>query len=295
MRCWKGGNPYQLYEWSGIALNNRIYLTGRNVDTEYQHREEIAKAMQELQARNEDLERFASVAAHQLRSPPRTIAGIADALQEDYGHLLDAEALTYLSDIQSDADQMAEIVDGLYRFSKVQTLDDLKCEPVDLNKIMTLVQEHRGRLRCDECPSKGHCPYANKAPYKCPNKRESILYSDLPVVLGDKILLKEVLTNLIDNGFKFNESEHKVIQVSTTQKEDDPDRYLIHVKDNGIGINPQYHNKLFQMFQRMHPQYKGTGVGLALVSAIVRKFGGSITVSSAKGAGTRFSFDLKKA
>lgn len=239
------------------------------------HREEMHRAVADLEMRNQDLERFASMTAHQLRSPPRTIAGIAQALQEDYGHLLDADGLQFLADIREDAATMAEIVDGLYRVSKVRTMMDLPLEPIDLNVLLSDIRrinlKRGGLLR----------------------SQDKLLWTHLPLVKADKVLLVEVFRNLIENALKYNESHIKVIRIAAQGREDG--RWVITVTDNGIGIDPKYQPKMFQMFQRMHPQYKGTGVGLALVDAIIHKLGGVVTVQSAVGKGCTFTFDLAAA
>jgi signal transduction histidine kinase len=284
---------FRFYEWTSINLNGHIYVTGRDEGKEHQYKQDMAKAIADLESRNADLERFASVAAHQLRSPPRTIAGIAQAIKEDYGHLLDDEGQQFLEDIRLDADQMAEVVDGLYRFSKVRTSADMHIEPVDLNEVMQSIREVRAKKRCTQCPHGPACPRARKPPYDCPNKHDLIQHADLPVVLGNRLLMREVMTNLVDNGFKFNEAEHKLVTV--TAKSVVGGRWEIKVVDNGIGIDPQYHHKLFQMFERVHPRYAGTGVGLALVAAIINKLGGSIEVDSDIGGGTTFTFDVEGA
>jgi len=270
------GEPeaYRFYEWSTIELNGRIYVTGRDIGSERTHQTEMAKAIADLEARNADLERFASVTAHQLRSPPRTIAGIAQALKEDYAHLLDDEGRQFLEDVRVDADNMAEVVDGLYRFSKVRTTADLNIEPVDLNALLEHLHEQKRKRGCW-------------------GDGEDLLWDDLPTVLGDKVLLVEVFTNLIENGFKFNESSPKVVAITSMKRSDG--RWDIVVEDNGIGIDPQYQGKLFTMFQRVHPQYSGTGVGLALVAAIINKLGGQVAVKSDISAGATFTFDLEGA
>ncbi len=269
------GEPlkYLLFEWTGFDTNGKVYVNGRNAEAEHHHRVAMAKAISDLEARNLDLERFASVAAHQLRSPPRTIAGIAQALTEDYGHLLDEEGLQFLEDIRNDGDQMAEIVDGLFRFSKVRTSADMHIEPVDLNALI-------------------HTIYESKKKRGWEGDDRDLYWDAMPTVLGDEMLLTEVFLNLVDNGFKFNASKHKKVQISAVRSDD---RWFISVKDNGIGIDPAYHHKLFTMFERVHPSYPGTGVGLALVQAIVNKLCGEITVKSAPDKGTTFTFDLEGA
>lgn len=273
VRC-KGEPPqYKTYTWMSAVINGVLYTSGRNIDPEIEHREELQKAIADLQLRNADLERFASIAAHQLRSPPRTITGIVQALEEDYGHLLDTEGLLFLKDIRDDAEQMAEVVDGLYRFSKVRTQKEMTLEPVNLGTLMAEIQgtlAKQGILRSQDIIDWGH----------------------LPVIWGEKVLLFEVFKNLIENGLKFNESPVKIIEIDAKQRPRDY-RWEISVHDNGIGIDPKYQHKVFQMFQRMHPQYKGTGVGLALVAAIVQKMGGEIHLQSEVGKGTTFTFDFE--
>ena len=270
------GSPaqYRYFEWSSIDLDGKVYISGRDVGMERAHRIEMARAIQDLESRNSDLERFASVAAHQLRSPPRTIAGIAQALKEDYGDVIGEEGIQFLDDVHNDANQMAEIVDGLYRFSKVRTSADMRIEPVDLNQLLEHIFDSKTKRGCWE-------------------KNHELLWDHLPIVLGDKVLLQEAFSNLIDNGFKFNESEHKIVTVTANHQKDD--HWVIHVEDNGIGIDSQYHSKLFQMFERVHPSYIGSGVGLALVQAIINKLGGTVTVKSEIGKGSIFSFDLEGA
>jgi signal transduction histidine kinase len=192
-------------------------------------------------------------------------------LQEDYGHLLDDAGLQFLADIREDAAAMAEIVDGLYRVSKVRTMQGLPLEPVDLNEMladMLVSTTKRGLLR----------------------PQDRLTWDLLPLVKADKVLLTEVFRNFIENALKFNESEVKTIHVSAQTRPDG--RWDISVKDNGIGIDPKYQPKVFQMFQRMHPAYKGTGVGLALVAAIVQKLSGDVRLESAVDQGCTFTFDL---
>jgi len=265
------GRPYEYnsYEWACQVIGGKIYIIGKDIGAAQQHQDAMAKALQALQSRNDDLERFASVAAHQLRSPPRTIAGIADALSEDYGHLLDEEGKLFVQDIRNDAAQMAEIVDGLYRFSKVRTAKDMSRLPVDLNEVLQEISD----------------TYAKEADHT-----KQLQWRDLPVVLGDRVLLKEVFVNLIGNAFKFNESDVPTVKISASKRDDG--RWTLVVADNGIGIDPVYQPKLFTMFQRVHTNYAGTGVGLALVAAIIHKLGGTISVDSKPQEGATFKFDL---
>lgn len=268
------GEPpaFRWFEWKSVALDGKLYGSGRDITIEKEQQERMAKAIRDLEESNRDLEKFASVAAHQLRSPPRTILGVARALEEDYGDKLDEAGRVFLRDIRENAEQMGEIVNGLYRFSKVRTVDEMVVEPVNLDALLLTIRDMKAKRGC----------------FAEGNRKLSV--EKLPMVLGNPVLIQEVLINLIDNGFKFNKSPVQIVRVWATSREDG--RWDIHVGDNGVGIDPKYHKKLFQMFQRMHPAYAGTGVGLAVVKSIVEKLGGEVRVQSDVGRGSVFTFDL---
>jgi len=225
---------------------------------------EEVKQQEEIESHIRDLEQFASVAAHQLKSPPRTIYGMAQALLEDYGNVIGTDGKVFLEDIKQDAENMAEVVDGLYRFSKVRTSSDIEKENVDLNKVINAICSVR----------------------KEQSKSISVkVLNVLPIITSNKILIQEVFYNLIDNGLKFNSSEEPSIEITS---EDAEYSHVISVKDNGIGIPRAYYPKLFKMFERLHPTYPGTGVGLSVAASIVQKLDGKIEVESEPGQGTTF-------
>lgn len=293
VRCKQASNHetpmYKSFRWNSQTVGDRVYVTGQDISSELEHEHDMQKVIESLKGRNQDLERFASVAAHQLRAPPRTIAGLSTVLLEDYGHLLDLEGRQCLQDIRQETDQMGEIIDGLYRFSRVRTSEDLVLTPVDLDAVARSVRKSLDRKNCAQCPHSQLCPA--QRPPECPLQRHVLHVQKMPVVLGDRTLLQEVLLNLIDNGFKFNESPKKIVRVTWVLRQDG--RVAVTVTDNGLGIDEKYQSKLFTMFQRMHPSYTGTGVGLALAAAIIQKLGGTIQVESRPGEGSAFTFDLQ--
>jgi len=203
-------------------------------------------------------------------------------LREDYGHLLDDEGRQFIQDILLDADNMADVVDGLYKFSRTREIEAGELEPVDLNDVMQEILE-----------SKSKSGSWNNSIFE---------WGELPTVQGDKVLLTEVFANLVENGFKFNTSPVKRVRVSWTipsQCDLQPECpflnkkcWCIRVEDNGIGIDPRYRHKLFSMFERLNPEFPGTGVGLAMVRTILRKIGGEITLQSELGVGTTFCVGL---
>jgi PAS domain S-box-containing protein len=281
------GSPRWVHiEWSGVydQGTDTVFASGRDITGRVETEDQLLFHVAELTAANEDLQRFASVAAHQLRSPPRTISGVTQALLEDYGHLLDADGVQFLEDIRTDANTMAEVVDGLYRFSKVRSVSAIETELVDLNLVMREIYDTRARKQAF-------------------GEEYHLTWDRLPVVQGDKVLLIEVFSNLIENGLKFNRSAEKKVHVSYTMPHKCDNAlnctftnrkcWCIKVLDNGVGIPEAYKHKLFQMFQRLHPEFPGTGVGLALVQTIVRKIGGEVMVQdNPSGQGTLFCIGL---
>jgi len=122
---------------------------------------------------------------------------------------------------------------------------------------------------------------------------ELIIESQLPIVVYNLINAKQLLANLITNGIKYNKSEKPVISIGHTEYSN---HYKFYIKDNGIGIDKEYHNKIFKIFTRLHSEneFKGTGIGLAICKRIVEKFGGEIWVESTLGQGSTFYFTILK-
>ncbi len=251
-------------EWNLSPSENgeRTFASARDI-THWNNSKEAS--IRDLRVANVSLERFASVAAHQLRSPPRGIIGAVGIILEDYKNQLPKEAIDFLNDIRLDALLMSNIVDGLYRISSFRDKTPLKTQNVSLSEIFDEIkdtlnrQRHPGRL---------------------------IYPESLPTVKADRSLLIEALTNLVDNGLKFNSSSDKTVEISTDCSEDV--WVKIGLKDNGIGIDLRYRNKLFGLFERLRTDYEGTGVGLYLAKVSIEKMGGRIDVSSEVGKGSTF-------
>jgi signal transduction histidine kinase len=187
---------------------------------------------------------------------------------------LDPPAAGYLEDIGAASARMAVLIDDLLAFSRLGRAE-LHQDHVELQR---LLQEVLRELEPDVA-----------------GRRITWQIGALPEVTGDAAMLRQVLTNLIDNALKFTRTrEPAVIEVGSCP---DADRCVVFVRDNGVGFNPAYADKLFGVFQRLHPQaqFKGTGVGLASVRRIIQRHGGSVWADSVEGQGATFYFSLPRA
>jgi PAS domain S-box-containing protein len=230
-----------------------------------------AKATQ-LTAINRELESFSYSVSHDLRAPLRAIDGFALMIEEDYGERLDAEGRRYLSVIRDNSKRMGELIDDLLAFSRLGRLPVVSHE-INVESLVREVVEEAVR---------GQVP----AP--------SIAIGGLPPTQGDRVLLRQVWTNLISNAIKYSsKSAQPRIEVSGQQCAVEN---LYSVRDNGVGFNMDYADKLFGVFQRLHRagEFSGTGVGLAIVHRIVSRHGGRVWAEAKVDEGAVFSFALPK-
>ena len=228
----------------------------------------VAERTAELYDSNQDLEHFAYIASHDLRQPLRKIRMCTEYLAEDYAHCFDEQAETYMQYITKSIDRMYLLIDDLLAYSRVGKQQQEVS--VDLN---TVVEE------CLEDLS-----------LVIEDKQAEISYNNLPTVKGNLRELRQLFQNLLANALKFT-NERPIVNITATQ--DKSDRWLFAVADNGIGIDPHYSDKIFQMFQRLHnSEYEGTGIGLAICQKVVNSHGGEIWVESKLGEGSTFFFTL---
>jgi signal transduction histidine kinase/ABC-type amino acid transport substrate-binding protein len=237
----------------------------------------------ELERSNKDLEAFSYSVSHDLRAPLRAINGYAEILVNDLAPKVDGDLLRYVEAIKKNANNMSELINALLGFSRMGqralTLQTLSLDSILQNVLEELAPETR-------------------------NRDLEFIVHPLPEVEADAVLTKEVLLNLVANAVKFTRKvQHAVIEIGTTESkigfpcgEETRLRQCFYVRDNGVGFNMNYYDKLFNMFQRLHSaqEYEGTGVGLALVKRIISKHGGSIWAESVVGKGTTFYFTLGK-
>lgn len=232
----------------------------------------------QLAASNLELERFAYVASHDLQEPLRTVSNYLQLLERRYQDKFDADGRDFIGFAVDGATRMQGMIRDLLDYSRVQTHGQAFA-PVDLNRTLDEVLSDL-RLTIEE----------NSA---------SVTHDPLPVVMGDAAQLRRLLLNLIANALKYRREAAPRIHVAAGRLEDShaelPDTapaagWLISVRDNGIGIDAQHYEKIFQLFQRLHGRgaYPGSGLGLALGKRIVERHGGAIWVKSALGEGSTF-------
>ncbi|GAA0714437.1 hypothetical protein GCM10009430_07630 [Aquimarina litoralis] len=222
---------------------------------------------------NVELERFAYLASHDLKEPLRTVTSFTKLFKQEYSEVLDENGHTYLDFIENASGRMITLTNDLLQYSQ---LDDksLSFETVDLNQIVKEILQDLQKTIDD-----------NKA---------KILVEKLPEITCDTVQIRQLFQNLISNSLKYRKPDvAPIIQIGSEPKRRD---YQFFVKDNGIGIKKEYHEKIFEVFKRLHSQeeYEGTGIGLANCKRIVDNHNGRIWVKSASDKGSSFYFSIAK-
>ncbi|WP_434442527.1 sensor histidine kinase [Lentzea sp. E54] len=230
----------------------------------------LDEAKTELQRSNSELEQFAYVASHDLQEPLRKVASFCQLLQRRYGGQLDERADQYIEFATDGAKRMQGLINDLLAFSRVGRLSREQTV-VDLNEIVRQAQDSYSE-RIEETGAR-------------------VEVAELPSVRGEASLLSAVFQNLISNALKFKGAEQPVVRIGVEQ---DDELWKFTVCDNGIGIEPEYADRIFIIFQRLHPKdaYPGTGIGLAMCRKIVEYHGGTIWLKTDVDSGTCFEFTL---
>ncbi|MFD0784348.1 ATP-binding protein, partial [Micromonospora azadirachtae] len=235
---------------------------------------QLQKQAEELTRSNRDLEQFAYVASHDLQEPLRKVASFCQLLQRRYAGQLDERADQYIAFAVDGAQRMQRLINDLLAFSRIGRLTTGFTE-VDLNKVMGDVAGQTEAAR----------QYADA----------ELTWSELPVIRGEEPLLTNLLVNLVSNSIKFRRPDVPAkVHISARLVGEE---WEITCRDNGIGIEPEFADKIFVIFQRLHPKdaYPGTGIGLAIVKKIVEYHGGRVWVDTdvAEGAAIRFTLPAR--
>lgn len=235
--------------------------------------ESLQKAVADLTRSNQELEQFAYVASHDLQEPLRVITGFVQLLEKRYKTHLDKDADRYFEFITDAVFRQQELIRDLLTYSRLGR-NDMRMEPVNATVAVQAASQNLRRM-IDESHAEITC-------------------DQLPVVEADRIQLAQLFQNLIANGIKFKGPEPPVIRISARPENGE---WIVAVKDNGIGIEPQYWGQIFTMFKRLHTrkEYPGTGIGLAICKKIIERHGGRIWVDSKPDEGSTFYFTLKAA
>lgn len=233
----------------------------------------LAAQTAELERSNQELERFAYVASHDLQEPLRTMAGYAQLLAERYRGRVDQEADDFIGFIVDASDRMRELIRGLLTYSRVSTERPPRV-PLDPEPLVLEVVAHL-QAAAEE-------------------RRAVITIGRLPPVIGSAGQLRQLFQNLITNGIKFTSGRSPQVRISAEQAGDE---VTFSVADNGIGIDPVDVERIFEIFQRLHgrTEYPGAGIGLAICRRVVEQHDGRIWVESAPGQGAVFKFTLPAA
>ncbi len=232
--------------------------------------DELASMNQVLERSNLELQQFAYVASHDLQSPLRSISGFVQLLKSEYQGKLDAQADDWIRRTVEASAQMQTMIRDVLAYSRV----DSRSRPFAPTAFLDVFKDAAALLESSIHDAGGQ-----------------VSCGDLPVVMGDRSQLVQLMQNLIGNGLKYHGDKAPEVHVSAKH---DGKEWIFSVQDNGIGIEPKYYDRIFEIFKRLHDQteYPGTGIGLAVCRRVVTRHGGRIWLESEAGRGSIFHFTL---
>ncbi|OGR83025.1 MAG: hypothetical protein A2901_01835 [Elusimicrobia bacterium RIFCSPLOWO2_01_FULL_54_10] len=259
-----------------LGSQKQIFLAVEDVTDRKKIEELLAIERGNLEKVNHELDQFVHVASHDLRAPLRAIGSFSSILQKDLDGKLDPDSKDTLEQIILGAKRMNELIDDLLTLSRITKVTN----PFELVNIQDIIEVVERRLHSDIAESSAMIT----------------VHQPLPAVNCDRIKITEVFVNLINNAIKYsskNSGGQAKIEIGARALEG---QYEFFVKDNGIGIDSQYHLQIFDMFKRLHSkdQYEGTGAGLYIVKNIIEEHGGKVWVESQVGKGATFRFTIPK-
>ncbi|GAB4312622.1 MAG: hypothetical protein Kow0019_11630 [Methanobacteriaceae archaeon] len=255
-------------------LEEKLRESRDNLELKVQERTvELDILVDELKRSNEELQQFAHVASHDLQEPLRTVASFTQLLERRYKNQLDDDAIGFMDYIVDAAKRMQQLINDLLEYSRI-TSQKKDFQPVDVNEVLDIALQN--------------------LKFSIDDNNAKITHNELPTIMADNSQLIQLFQNLIGNAIKFKKQDVPLKIHVSCQKDEEKNEYVFSVADNGIGIEKQYMEKIFIIFQRLHTRdvYKGTGIGLSVVKKIVERHGGRIWVESEFGVGSVFYFTL---
>jgi len=263
---WEQGQGIYRSDGNLIALEGLIMDITERIEAE----ENLKKANEDLARSNSELERFAYVASHDLQEPLRMVTSYLQLLVRRYKDRLDGDAIDFINYAVDGSNRMKTLINDLLAYSRVGTrskeYNQTNCQAVIQRVLLTLKpaqEESCAEIICDP----------------------------LPVIWADESQIDQLFQNLVGNALKFHGKEAPKVHIGVKQ---DHQNWVFWVRDNGIGIDPQFYERIFIIFQRLHgrEEYEGTGIGLAISKRIVERHGGRIWIESEPGKGSTFLFTI---
>ncbi|MCS7197512.1 MAG: ATP-binding protein [Candidatus Bipolaricaulota bacterium] len=265
----------RILEYRSIPVATERYKGGRidhfiDITEKKRLEESLHEKTKRLEEKNQQLEQFTHVVSHDLKEPLRTISAFSQYLLEDYYEKLDDDGKDYLNRINRASLRMQNLIDDLLRLSRIGTRHET-LEKVYLSEVFEQIKEDM-KARLENVDLR--------------------LPKTMPIIIANRTHMVELFSNLISNAIKYNDKPLKRIEIGWSQQ---GEFYKFYVRDNGIGIEEQYREKIFELFERLNPRgddYESTGAGLTICKRIVEEYGGRIWVESKVGEGSTFYFTL---
>jgi len=256
------------------TLANAAARSIENIQLYAELEKRVQQRTEQLQAANKELETFTYSVSHDLKAPLRGIDGYSKLLLVEYGESLNDEAVHFIKTIRSSTLQMHQLIDDLLSYSRLER-SELKKKKIELKPFVeSLLGSYRGVL----------------------NEKGFSLHIDIPdtKIIADETGLSISLRNLIENAIKFTDgTSYPMIEIGL---DENPENWILKVKDNGVGFDMKYHDRIFEIFQRLHhaEEFPGTGIGLAMVAKALQRMHGKTYAESSPGQGSTFFIELPK-
>ncbi|MEO9872036.1 CHASE domain-containing protein [Ekhidna sp.] len=262
---------------SGFAVDIILFILIYSLNLEQRETKRLARLLEDqksdIEIINKDLSQFAYITSHDLQEPLRTVSNCAKLLKDDYGEKLDDEANYLIQTMTRATTRMSSLIHAILEYSRLGKEVDMN-ESINCNKLINALKRDMNMLMEENSVK--------------------VIYQNLPTIKGNKIMIKQLFLNLITNSIKYRKKD--VTPIIEIDGFTHPEFHEFTIKDNGIGIEPEYRERIFEIFQRLHnsAEYTGTGIGLSSCKKIVEVHNGTIEVSSSLDMGSIFKFTISK-